>query len=51
MEDDLNYFKIEDKPQFLIKRKMTSIFLLMEDNLKKSPKTIKFKIKQLKLKQ
>ena len=41
MEDDLNYFQIEDdlnilvnerQPQFLFKWKMTLIYLLMEDD-------------------
>ena len=42
MEDDANYFQMEDdlnivvngrQPHFLFKQKMTSIFLLMEDDL------------------
>ena len=42
MEDDLNYFQMKDdhnilikgrQPQNFFKLKMTSIFLLMEDNL------------------
>ena len=45
MEDDLNIFENGRRPQFFGKRKTTSIFLKMEDNLKKimQPKTIKSK--------
>jgi hypothetical protein len=40
MEDDLNIVVNGRQPHFLFKWKMTSIFLLMEDNLYKCPKTI-----------
>ena len=49
MEDNPNYFQMEDdlkivvngrQPHFFSKQKMTSIFLLMEDNINKLSETI-----------